>query len=86
MQKQFARFVEFLVKEMQRISQLLLYCKRMIKKFEETGSIMGSKLPVRHRTSWSLDSTATVSESVAESPGTPLRHHSQQVDILRSTT
>jgi hypothetical protein len=85
MQKQFAKFVEFLVDEMQCISQRLLYCKRTIKKFEETGSIMGSKLPVCHRTSWSLDNIAAVSESVAVSPGTPLRHYSQQVDILRST-
>jgi hypothetical protein len=48
------------------------YCtvKRMIKKFEETGSIMDSKLLVRHRTGRSLDNCAEVSESVAESPGT----------------
>jgi hypothetical protein len=42
--------------------------KRMIKKFEETGFIMDSKLPVRHRTGRSLDNIAAVSESVAESP------------------
>jgi len=59
--------------------------KRMIKKYEETGSIMDSKLPVPHRTGQSLDNIATVSESVVESPGTLLRHHSQQLDILRST-
>jgi hypothetical protein len=41
----------------------------MIKKFEETGSIMESKLPVRHRTDRSVDSIAVVSESIAESPG-----------------
>jgi hypothetical protein len=86
MQKQFAKFVKFLVNEMQRISQQLLYCKRMIKKFEETGSIMGSKLSMCHHTSWSLDNIAAVSESVAEIPGTPLRRHSQQMDIPRSTT
>jgi transposase len=34
--------------------------KRMIKKSEETGSIMDSKLPTRHRTGQSLDNTATV--------------------------
>ena len=44
-----------------------LTVKRMIKKYEETGSIMDSKLPVRHRTGRSLDSFAAVSESVAES-------------------
>jgi hypothetical protein len=60
--------------------------KRMIKKFEETVSIMDSKLPVRHRTGRSLDNTAAVSESVAESPGTSLRHRSQKFDIPRSTT
>jgi hypothetical protein len=43
----------------------------MIKKFEETGSIMDSKLPVRHH-GWSLDKIAAVSESVAESPGTSI--------------
>jgi hypothetical protein len=59
--------------------------KRMIKKFEETGSIMDSKLPVRHRTVRSVDNIAAVSVSVAESPGTSLRHLSQQLDIPRST-
>jgi hypothetical protein len=57
----------------------------MIKKFEETGSIMDSKLPVCHHTGQSLDNTSAVSESVAESPGTSLRHRSQQLDIPRST-
>jgi transposase len=59
--------------------------QRMIKKFEETGLIMDSKLPVHHRTSRSLDSIAAVSESVAESPGTSIRHRSQQLDFPRST-
>jgi hypothetical protein len=45
----------------------------MIKKFEETGSIMDSKLPVRHRTGRSLHNFAAVSESVAESPETLIR-------------
>jgi hypothetical protein len=40
----------------------------MMKKFEETGSIMNSKLPVRHRTGRSLDNVAAMSNSVAESP------------------
>jgi hypothetical protein len=57
----------------------------MIKKFEETGLIMDSKLPVCHRTGRSLDTIVTVSESVAESPGTSLFYHSQQLDIPRST-
>jgi hypothetical protein len=57
----------------------------MIKKFEETGSIMDSKLLVRHRTGRSLDNGAAVSESVAESPGISLRHRSQQLGIPRST-
>jgi hypothetical protein len=56
----------------------------MIKKFEETDSIMDSKLPVRCRTSRSLDNVAAVCESVAEGPRTSLRHHSQ-LDIPRST-
>jgi hypothetical protein len=59
--------------------------KRMLKKFEETCSIMDSKLPVRHRTGRSLDNFAAASENVAESPETSLRHRSQQLDIPRST-
>jgi hypothetical protein len=62
-----------------------LTVKRMIKKYEETGSIMDSKLPVRHRIRRSLDNFAAMSESVSESPGTSLRHRSQQLDIPRST-
>jgi hypothetical protein len=46
---------------------------------------MDSKLPARHRTGRSLDNIAAVSDSVAESPGTSLRHRSQQLDIPRST-
>jgi hypothetical protein len=57
----------------------------MNKKFEETGSIMDSKLPVRHRPGRSLDNFAGVRGSVAESSGTSIRHRSQQLDIPRST-
>jgi hypothetical protein len=81
MWKQFANFMELLVNEMHH----QLTVKRMIKKYEETGSSMDSKLPVRHCSSRSLDNFAAVSESVAESPGTLLRHHSQQLGIPRST-
>ena len=56
----------------------------MNKKFEETGSIMESKLPVRHPTGRSLDNIAAVSKSVAESPVTSIRYRSQQLDIPRS--
>jgi len=59
--------------------------KRMIKKFEETGSITGSKLPVRHRTGRPLDNISAVSESVAESARTSLRRRSQHLGIPRST-
>jgi hypothetical protein len=45
---------------------------------------MNSKLPVRHRSGRSLDNIAAVSESFAASPGTSLRHLSQQLDIPRS--
>ena len=58
--------------------------QRMIKKFEETGSIIDSKLPVRHRTGRSVYSIAAVGVSVAESPGTSIRHRSQQLDIPSS--
>jgi hypothetical protein len=59
--------------------------RRMIKKFDETGSIRDSKLPVRHCIRQSLDNIAAISESVAESPGTSIHHRSQQLNILRST-
>jgi len=59
--------------------------QRMSKKLEETGSITDSKLPVRHRTGRSVDNLAAVSESVADSPGTSIRHRSKQIDIPRST-
>ena len=59
--------------------------QRMNKKFEETGSIMDSKLPVRHPTGRSLDNIAAERGSVAESPGTSIRHCSQQLDNSRST-
>jgi len=84
MRKQFGKFMGFSVDEMHYISQQLLYCKRMIKKFEETGSIMNNKLPVRHRSGRSLDNAAAVNESVAESIATSLRHRSQQLEIPRS--
>jgi hypothetical protein len=57
----------------------------MIKKFEETGSIMNSKLPLRHRTGRSLDNAVAVHESAAESQRTSLRHLSQQLEVPRST-
>ena len=57
----------------------------MIKKFEETGSIMDIKLPMRHCTGQSLDNIASVIESVAESPGTSIHHRSEYLDIPRST-
>ena len=59
--------------------------RRLIKKFEETGSIMETKSPLRHRTGRSLAYIAVVSESVADNPGTSIRHRSQQLDIQRST-
>ena len=59
--------------------------QRIIKKFEETGSIMNSKLPVHHHTGRSLENIAAVTESVAESPGTSIRRRSQKLNIPRST-
>jgi hypothetical protein len=58
--------------------------QRMNKKFEETVSIMDSKLPVRHRTGRSVDNIAAVRGSFAESPVTSIRHRSQQLDSPRS--
>ena len=51
----------------------------MIKKFDETGLIMDSKLPMRHCTGRSLDSITAVSESVAESAGTSLCHTRKKI-------
>jgi hypothetical protein len=61
-----------------------LVCSNNDKKFEETVSIMDSKLPVRHRIGRSADNIAA-GVSVAESPRTSIRHRSQQLDIPRST-
>jgi hypothetical protein len=72
LRKQLAKFVEFSVDEMHHPYQSIV--QRMIKKFEETGAIMDSKLPMRKRTSRSLNNIAAVSESVAESPGIPIRN------------
>jgi len=44
MRKQFAKFVEFSVDEMHQISHTV---QKIIKKFEETGSIMNSKTHAR---------------------------------------
>jgi hypothetical protein len=46
---------------------------------------MDSKLPVRNRTGRSLDNIATMSENVAASLETSIRHRSQQLEIPRST-
>jgi hypothetical protein len=48
--------------------------QRMMKKFEETDSIMDNKLPMHHRTAWSLNNIAAVSENVAKSPGISIRN------------
>lgn len=60
--------------------------RRVVKKFEETGSIMDNKNPLRQRTGRSLENIAAVNESVAENPKTSIRHRSQQLQISRSTT
>ncbi|CAK1590754.1 unnamed protein product [Parnassius mnemosyne] len=60
--------------------------QRVVKKFEETGSIMDNKNPLRQRTGRSLENIAAVNESVAENPKTSIRHRSQQLQISRSTT
>jgi len=60
--------------------------QRMNKKFEETCSIMDSKLPVRHPTGRSPDNIAAVSESVAESPGTSISHERSAPACLQDST
>lgn len=59
--------------------------RRLVIKFEESGSVGDIKTPVRCRTSRSAENIAAVRESVAENPGTSIRHRSQQIDIPRSS-
>ena len=82
MRKHFAKFVEFSVDEMYYASQQF---KELLRNSRKHISIIDSKLHVRHRTGRSLDNIGAVSESDAESPGISIRHHSQQLDIPRST-
>ena len=59
--------------------------QRLIKKFEETGSIVDIKSPGRARARRSLENIAAVRQSVDVSPGKSIRPRSQQLAIPRST-
>lgn len=59
--------------------------KRLIKKFRETGSISDLRHSGRPSTSRSTQNIEAVRESVAESPGTSIRHRGQELDISRSS-
>ncbi|KAK0166333.1 hypothetical protein PV328_004759 [Microctonus aethiopoides] len=59
--------------------------KRLIKKFRETGSISDLKHSGRPSTSRSAQNIDAVRESLAESPGTSIRHRCQELGISRSS-
>ena len=62
-----------------------LTVKRLIKKFRKTGSISDLKHSGRPSTSRSTQNIEAVRKSVAESPGTLIRHCGQELDISRSS-
>jgi transposase len=59
--------------------------QRLVKKFEETGSIVDIKSPGRARARRSLENIAVVRQSVDVSPGKSIRRRSQELAIPRST-
>jgi hypothetical protein len=59
--------------------------QRLIKKFEETGSIVDIRSPGRAHARRSLENIAVVRQSVDVSPGKSIRRRSQQLAIPRST-
>lgn len=59
--------------------------KRIIEKFENTGSVSDVKHTTRARRGRSEQNITAVRESVAESPGTSIRHRAQELDITTAT-
>ncbi|CAK9813004.1 hypothetical protein ANTPLA_LOCUS7629 [Anthophora plagiata] len=59
--------------------------KRLINKFRETGSISDLRHSGCPLTSRSTQNIEAVRESIAESPGTSIRHRAQELDISKSS-
>lgn len=59
--------------------------KRIIEKFESTGSVSDVKHTIRARRGRSEQNITAVRESVAESPETSIRHRAQELDISTGT-
>lgn len=59
--------------------------KRLMEKFERTGSVSDVKHTTRARTARSEENVAAVRESVAENPETSIRHRAQELDISTGT-
>ena len=75
LRKQFANNVKFSVAIMRQINR----------QFETKFMLMDQKTIVRRHPCRSLENIATVRESVAENPGTSIRHRGQKLNISRST-
>lgn len=59
--------------------------QRLVAVFEETGSVVNRSRPPAPRSARSLENIAAVRESVAEMPGTSIRHRSQELGLSRSS-
>lgn len=59
--------------------------RRLVQKFEQTGSVVDNKRIGRPRTSRSAENIAAVSDSVIECPKTSIRRRSLELGISRST-
>lgn len=59
--------------------------KRLINKFEETGSVANKSTPICRREGRSIENIAAVAGSVAAYPKTSTRHRSQELGISRTT-
>lgn len=58
---------------------------RIVKKFEETGSVMDVKTPIRHRPSRSQENIDAVRESVEADPRMSIPRRSQELNIPKTT-
>lgn len=58
---------------------------KIVKKFQETGSVADVKKPVRARAGRSPENIAAVRENVADSPNTSIRHRAQELHLSTAT-
>lgn len=59
--------------------------RKLIKKFERSGSVMDMKSPIRPRSVRSLDKLDTIRRSVASNPRTAVRRRCQELEMSKST-